>query len=157
MVGQLEAIFMQPWAKKIQERVLADMESKRQADSGMEATMLEHERLGWRNACRAVPEDDPGESAKRALEVAADDSAKRARTGQVSILMVCMTNMARSPAAAAAFMTQAKNVGVADRFYVDSRGCGSGAAVRSGACSECCIRPKRALYLLRLKLSTCCV
>ena len=131
MVGQLETIFMQPWAKAIERKVLADMESKRQADSGMAATMLEHERLGWRNACRAVPEDDAVETAKRGLEDSSGHGGKRQRTGQVSILMVCMNNLARSPAAALVFVAKAQAAGVADRFYVDSCGCGGGAPVRT--------------------------
>ena len=123
---------MQLWAQAIERKVLADMESKRQADSGMAATMLEHERLGRRNACRAVPEDDAVETAKRGLEDSAGHSGvKRQRMGQVSILMVCLNNLARSLAAALTFMAKAKAAGIADRFYVDSCGCGGGSPVRT--------------------------
>eukprot|EP01050_Picozoa_sp_SAG11_P002695 SAG11_NODE_139_length_15111_cov_9.482214_4_plen_167_part_00 len=118
---------MQPWARDIEQRVLADMESKRQAESGMRATLMEHERLGWRNAVRAGSDDEGGEgSTKRGADSAGGHGGKRQRTGQVGVLMVCMNNVSRSPCAAMLFMAKAKTCGVADRFYVDSCGTGAG-------------------------------
>jgi hypothetical protein len=65
-------------------------------------------------------------------DATADDEApgaKRQRKGQISVLMVCLDNVSRGPAAALSFVAKAEAAGISDRFYVDSCGIGAGKAV----------------------------
>ena len=123
----LEAIYGESWAKDIEKKVHADDESKRRAEAGYAAAELEHERLGWRHACRTGADGDVTGEYDDAEEL----PHKRQRLpGQVGVLMVCQTNLARSPAAGAVFYQKAEAVGTGDQFYVDSCGLGGGNPVR---------------------------
>jgi protein-tyrosine-phosphatase len=54
------------------------------------------------------------------------------RTGaQIGVLMVCHTNLDRSPAAAAVFHSKAEAVGAGACFFVDSASTGGGNPVRT--------------------------
>jgi hypothetical protein len=120
----LDAIFSEGWAKDIEQKVHADEESKRRAEAGYAAAELEHERLGWRNACRSGADGDvTGEYDELENE---HPSKRQKLPGQVGVLMVCQTNLARSPAAAAVFYQKAEAVGTGDQFFVDSCGLGGG-------------------------------
>ncbi len=120
----LDAIFSEGWAKDIERQVHADEESKRRAEAGYAAAEVEHERHGWRHACRSGADGDvTGEYD----DLESEHPSKRQKLpGQVGVLMVCQSNLARSPAAAAVFFQKAEAVGTADQFFVDSCGLGGG-------------------------------
>ena len=125
----LEAIYHEPWAREIELKVLQDEDSKRRADAGKMAAELEHERLGWRNGCRQGAEADVSGRYNDAAGRAVDHpDRKRARPGgQIGVIMVCQTNLDRSPAAAAVFHNKAELVGAGHCFFVDSASTAAGA------------------------------
>ena len=127
----LEAIYHEPWAQEIEVRVLKDDESKRRADAGLLAAELEHERLGWRNGCRQGAEAGvSGEYENRAGAMLSDGRGKRQRVGgKIGVLMICQSNLDRSPAAAAVFHAKAEAVGAGNCFFVDSASTGGGSPV----------------------------
>ncbi len=120
----LDAIFSEGWARDIERQVHADEESKRRAEAGYAAAEVEHERHGWRHACRSGADGDvTGEYD----DLESEHPSKRQKLpGQVGVLMVCQSNLARSPAAAAVFLQKAEEVGTGDQFFVDSCGLGGG-------------------------------
>ena len=83
-----------------------------------------HPRSRWRHACRVGADGDvTGEYD----ELESEHPSKRQKLpGQVGVLMVCQSNLARSPAAAAVFYQKAAAVGTAEQFFVDSCGLGGG-------------------------------
>ena len=123
----LAAIFADDEVKEIEDKVIKDEDSKRRAESGHAAAEIAHESRGWRNGVRTGAEAD----VSGAYSDDEEPDGKRQRTAdQIGVLMVCQTNLARSPAAAAVFHSKAKAVHCGHAFYTDSPSLGGGNAVR---------------------------